>query len=148
MTPSMFNLVMVYPRISQDLTRKLVTMSGTSKRGNIMQRISYPSDGKQESQTANGKPLPPRAKATNRGGRVIRSQEVELHGRNWNLARPPLLERNQRGQEMHGSSEMSQGRERKGEILLASPLSILSSFLPEGSWGTQSPTIQSQESKG
>ena len=47
--PSMFNLVMLYLHSSQGLTRKTMTTLDTLKRGNLMQRINYPSDGEQGS---------------------------------------------------------------------------------------------------
>lgn len=42
--PSLFNLVMLYLRSSQGLTRKTMTTLDTLKRGNLMQRLNYPSD--------------------------------------------------------------------------------------------------------
>jgi len=39
-----FDLIMMYLCVNQDLTRKTVTTLGTSRRGSLMQRITYPSD--------------------------------------------------------------------------------------------------------
>lgn len=44
----LFNLVMMYHCNSQDLTKKKLTTLGTSKKGNVTRRISYPSDGEWE----------------------------------------------------------------------------------------------------
>lgn len=41
---SVFDLMMTYHCLNQDLTRKTVTTLGTSRKGSLMQRIGYPSD--------------------------------------------------------------------------------------------------------
>lgn len=75
----LFNLVMMYHCNSQDLTKKKLTTLGTSKKGNVTRRISYPSDGEWEA-----KQQMARQEATITPG--LEGQKKGPHGRPGTLA--------------------------------------------------------------